>query len=294
MLNQSVLIIALLGVCLSVFCITMWITVSTDLFFTKYRDDICFFPLLLPLSPVIVKFGVLLYPTMSWSHRERIQVILNRSGFSAVLPQTFYASQVILGGILSMSLMILLHFLQLGIGSIAFLAAASLWVIGYMIPARRLKMLQKRHRHEFMQQWPDFMDLLVICIYAGLGFDSALRMTVGSFPLGAVKQEWNRYLDDLRMGVSKQDAMKYLSSRVQLKPVLHFVDSLSFSEKCGSSLVKHLQQQSSQLRTHQTILMEEHALKAPVKMLLPLSICFFPCTFLVISYPIVKQLIGHA
>jgi len=79
---------------------------------------------------------------------------------------------------------------------------------------------------------------------------------------------------------------------VEIKPVMQFVSSVSFSEKCGSSLVKQLQLQSSQFRADQAIITEEQALKAPVKMLLPLSLCFFPCTFLVISYPIVKQLLG--
>ncbi len=284
--------LALFCICLSVFFITLLLMHLSANGLSSHRDQMRFFPILLPLSPMIGWFGRMLYPGMTWSHRDKIQTTLHRSGYFGVQVELFFATQVTCGTILALLLSAAFAFGQLGWGGPWLFVTCVAWVVGFLIPTKRLQSQLKGHRDNINQQWPYFMDLLVICLCAGMGFDSALRMTVDSLSSGAVKLEWERYFSDLRTGLSKQDALKALADRVELKPVIHFVSSLSFSEKCGSSLVKHLQQQSLQLRTEQAIMAEEHALQAPIKMLLPLSVCFFPCTFLVISYPIVKQLLG--
>lgn len=252
----------------------------------------CFFPLLTPLYPLIAWLGQAIYPAMSWSRQDNIKLLLHRSGFFSVPTEVFFAAQIVSGTMASMFLICLLFYLRVGVGAAWMVAIVIAWMTGFMTPARRLRTQLNRYRDEINRQWPDFMDLLVICLCAGMGFDSALRMTVDSLPRGAVKQEWERYDNDMRTGLTKQDALQAMANRVEIKPVMQFVSSVSFSEKCGSSLVKQLQLQSSQFRADQAIITEEQALKAPVKMLLPLSLCFFPCTFLVISYPIVKQLLG--
>ena len=260
--------------------------------FFKNRSVMRFFPMLIPLYPLLAWLGQSIHPTMSWSRRDNIQSLLHRSGYFYVPEEIFFAAQIASGFIASMFMTCLMIYLHVGVGVAWIIAIVVAWNFGFMTPARRLRTQLIRYRDEINRQWPDFMDLLVICLCAGMGFDSALRMTVDSLPQGAVKQEWERYVNDVRTGQTKQNALQALANRVEIKPVVQFVSSLSFSEKCGSSLVKQLQLQSSQIRSDQAINTEEHALKAPVKMLLPLSLCFFPCTFLVISYPIVKQLLG--
>lgn len=283
---------ALLCVCVSVFFSVQSLLQLSAKGLSAYRGQMGFFPILLPLCPLICWLGQRLYPFMTWSYRDKIQTMLHRSGFFIVPVGDFFATQVICGSIVAFLLSVAIQSGELGWGAYSVLAILVAWVVGFFIPARRLQSQLRLHRAEINQQWPYFMDLLVICLCAGMSFESALRMTVESLPAGAVKMEWERYLSDLRTGQTRQHALQALVDRIELKPVIHFVSTLSFSEKSGSSLVKHLHQQSLQLRAEQAITAEEWALKAPVKMLLPLSICFFPCTFIVISYPIVKQLLG--
>jgi tight adherence protein C len=253
-----------------------------------------FFPAFVPFYPWIRWLGGCLYPGMSWKFRDRLRKRLSSSGHVDVPVEIYFATQVLCGALGCFSMCVLLVYVDADFGINWFLTCLFGWILGSMVPSRHLHEQSRGHRAVLLLQWPFFIDLLVICLHAGMGFDAALRMTVDTLPEGAAKKEWRRYLHDLHTGHSKIEALNAMIERVELASVTHFVSTLMHSDKYGSGLIRQLQQQSAQLRSEQTIMAEENALKVPVKMLFPLSVCFFPCTFLVISYPIIKQLLNAA
>jgi tight adherence protein C len=285
-------LISLLCVSLSGFFVTLFLMRASSQDGGVQQRVMCFFPVFIPLYAWINFIARVLYPVMSWKHRDRLKNRLSRAGHVDVPVQIFYATQVLCGafGFLTVCLLFVYVEADLGVGWLVACLIGGL--LSSMLPVRHLHEQSKGHRSEMMLQWPYFIDLLVICLHAGMGFDAALRMTVENLPEGAVKKEWTRYLHDLHTGHSKHEALNAMIERVGLASVSNFVSSLVYSEKYGSGLIRQMQQQSTQLRSEQTIMAEENALKAPVKMLLPLSLCFFPCTFLVVSYPIIKQLLS--
>lgn len=285
-------ILSMSGFSLSVFFITLHLIRPTQKGSIEYRQVMCFFPAFTPICPLIRSIGVGLHPFMSWKHRDRLAKRLSCSGYDHVPAEIFCATQLLCGLLGSLSICMLFMYVDVEMGFSWVLACSAGWLLCSMVPTRHLLQQSRAHRSEIVQQWPYFIDLLVICLCAGMGFDAALRMTVESLPEGAVKKEWRRYLHDIHTGKHKHQALNTMIQRLELAPVSNFVSSLIYSEKYGSGLIRQMQQQSSQLRMEQSIAAEEIALKAPVKMLLPLSLCFFPCTFLVISYPIIKQLIS--
>ena len=276
---------------LSVFFVALCLTCISEPKSNVYQCVLQLFPAFAPFYILIALLGRLLYPAMTWKKRDRVKKMLWRAGHSNAPVEIFHSIQV-LSGVLAVSLVsVIFFYLEDDVGFLWVLVCSAGWSCGTMLPSRRIREQSRDHRSELVLHWPDFIDLLVICLHSGMGFDSALRMTVDSLPDGALKKEWKRYFHDLQSGHAKHEALSDMGERLALPSINQFVSSVIYSEKYGSGLIRQMQQQSDQLRMEQTILAEENALKAPVKMLIPLSLCFFPCTFLVVSYPIIKQML---
>ncbi len=134
---------------------------------------------------------------------------------------------------------------------------------------------------------PFNLDLLTLSVEAGLDFTGALAKVVEKGKGGPLREELQMVLKQLKMGKTREEALKDMIARVDLASLTQFVTALIQADKMGTSLGKILRIQSTQLRIDRTQRAEKLAGEAPVKMLFPLIACIFPTVFMVLFGPIV-------
>jgi tight adherence protein C len=149
---------------------------------------------------------------------------------------------------------------------------------------------QVKKRHLLISRaLPYNLDLLTLSVEAGLDFTGALAKVVEKGKAGPLKDELALVLKQLKMGKTREEALKAMIIRVDLPALTTFVTALIQADKMGTSLGKVLRIQSTQMRIDRTQRAEKLAGEAPVKMLFPLIACIFPTVFMVLFGPIVFQ-----
>ena len=149
---------------------------------------------------------------------------------------------------------------------------------------------QVKKRHLLISRaLPYNLDLLTLSVEAGLDFTGALAKVVEKGKAGPLKDELALVLKQLKMGKTREEALKAMIARVDLPALTTFVTALIQADKMGTSLGKVLRIQSTQMRIDRTQRAEKLAGEAPVKMLFPLIACIFPTVFMVLFGPIVFQ-----
>jgi len=137
---------------------------------------------------------------------------------------------------------------------------------------------------------PYHLDLLTLAVEAGLDFTGALGRVVERGKSGPLTEELHLVLRQLRLGKTREEALKGMIARVKLPPLTQFLRALIQADRMGTGLGKILRIQSTQMRLERTQRAEKLANQAPVKMLAPLIGCIFPTVFMVLFGPIVFAL----
>lgn len=163
-------------------------------------------------------------------------------------------------------------------------------LLGAAFPLIWLRDRVKKRQTQILRALPHSLDLLTLAVEAGLDFTAALARVVEKGKAGALREELRLVLKQLKLGKTREEALRALSARVELPPLSSFVAALIQSDRMGTSLGKALRIQSGQMRLDQTLRAEKLANQAPVKMLFPLIACIFPTVFLVLFGPIVFAL----
>jgi tight adherence protein C len=147
----------------------------------------------------------------------------------------------------------------------------------------------RKRKTELLKELPDAMDLLTVSVEAGLSFDSALLHVVDKSK-GALSEEFRITLKELQMGKSRREALRALGERTNVDDLLTFIGSMIQADQLGVPISRILRTQAEQVRTKRRQRVEEKAMKAPVKMLIPLVFCIFPSIFIVLLGPAAIQI----
>ncbi|MGI6587825.1 MAG: type II secretion system F family protein [Peptococcia bacterium] len=139
------------------------------------------------------------------------------------------------------------------------------------------------------KELPDVLDLLTVSVDAGLGFDSALMRVVNKSS-GELSKELRKTLQEIQMGKARQEALKDLGERTGVEDLLTFVSSMIQADQLGVSISKVIRTQAEQVRLKRRQRIEEKAMKAPIKMLIPLVLFIFPSIFIILLGPAVLQI----
>jgi tight adherence protein C len=164
-----------------------------------------------------------------------------------------------------------------------------LGILGFFGPDVWISRRIEERRSSMQKTLPDVLDLLVISVEAGLGFDSALARVVATVP-GPLSEEFFRMLQETRVGVSRRDAMRHLNERTDVEELRSFLLAMMQAEAFGVSIAQVLRVQADEMRVKRRQRAQEKAFAAPVKLVFPLVFCIFPSLFIVLLGPAAIQI----
>lgn len=171
------------------------------------------------------------------------------------------------------------------------LIAGCLVPFWYFYPDLRLREAATKRRARFEKDFPFFLEVLVLCMKGGLTLTMAVEQAVEQSRAGPVREEFSRFLREVRTGTTRRAAFDRLAARVMTPAATSFVAAVTQAEETGGALSEVLADQARQRRQERFLRAEKLANQAPVKMLFPLIALLFPVTFIVIGFPIVVQLV---
>ena len=174
----------------------------------------------------------------------------------------------------------------------ALLAAAT---TGYLLPDLLLRWQLARRQQALFQAFPDALDLLRVCVQAGLGLDAAIERVGREMRLTSpvLSEEWRLTGLELRAGASRAMALRHMAERVGLPEIDAMVTMLVQADRFGTRMAEALQVHADALRTQRRLRAEETAAKLPVKLLIPLVFCIFPALLTVMLGPVGVSLYRH-
>ena len=170
----------------------------------------------------------------------------------------------------------------------AVLLAASLgafWPLAWIREhrAKRLRLISR--------SLPFYLDIVTLSVESGTNLTGALSHAVAKGPAGPLQAELERVLSDVRAGRTRAEALRALADRIDLPAIASWVAALVSAERQGSSLGPILRAQAEQRRQERFQLAEKLAMRAPVKMIFPLLVFIFPCTFVLLLFPVAVRLL---
>jgi tight adherence protein C len=162
-------------------------------------------------------------------------------------------------------------------------------LIGFYMPSLWLRMKGEWRRSEILRGFPDALDLMVVCVEAGIGLDAAIQRVGEEMKISnrILSHEFRILGMELRAGKSREEALKALAFRIDLEDVTSLTTLLIQTDKFGTSVAQSLRVHSESMRTSRQQRAETVAAKLPVKLLIPLVLFIFPALFVAILGPAV-------
>lgn len=160
----------------------------------------------------------------------------------------------------------------------------------FFVPDIWIRNLGEHRQENLALGLPDAIDMMTVCVEAGLGFDAALGRVARNLD-GAVASEFARVLQEMQFGMSRTEALRSLADRTDVPELRTFVSSLVQSSELGISVGDVLREQAKEMRIRRRQRAEEKAQKLPVKILFPLLFCLLPAMFIVILGPVALTII---
>ncbi|MBP6178927.1 MAG: type II secretion system F family protein [Anaerolineales bacterium] len=164
-------------------------------------------------------------------------------------------------------------------------------VLGFFFPQLWLQGRINARQNEVRKAMPDALDLLTICVEAGLGFDAAMSKVAEKWE-NELSVMFGRCIREVQLGKPQREALRDMADRIGLPELTSFVAAVIQSQILGVSLSKVLHIQSDQMRVKRRQHAEELAHQAPVKMIIPMTFLTFPTIMIILMVPAGFQMAG--
>jgi tight adherence protein C len=161
--------------------------------------------------------------------------------------------------------------------------------LGFFLPVLWLSSQVARRKNSVIKSLPDAMDLLTVCVEAGLGFDGAMQKITEKWK-DDLAMAFGRVLQEVRLGKTRREALRDMAERTDVPDITSFVAAIIQADQLGVSMAKVLRIQSDQMRVRRRQRAEEKAHQAPIKMLFPMVFLIFPSIYIVLLGPAVLMI----
>lgn len=148
-----------------------------------------------------------------------------------------------------------------------------------------------QRKRKILKDLPYTLDLITVSVEAGLSFDGAMARVISNIS-GELCDEFAKALKEIRMGIERKTALKNMSERCDVKELSMLITSLIQADELGVSLSRVLRIEAANLRENRKQKSREKAMKAPIKMMIPLVLFIFPSIFIIILGPAVIKMIN--
>lgn len=239
------------------------------------------------IAPIVQRVGsiVLRYTPQGWVRRTRERLTL--AGWQEILDVNSWGAIRLVSLVLGVigAFVLPVDFT----GPQRLLAIFLMIGAGFALPDAVLNRRIEDRRNAMRKELPEILDLLVISVEAGLGFDAAMARVIESVE-GEMSMEFARMQSQTRVGVSRRDALEQLGERTDVDELRSFILAMNQADSFGVSISRVLRVQSEEMRTRRRQRAQERAFAAPVKMVFPLVLCVFPAMFVLLIGPAAIQL----
>jgi tight adherence protein C len=220
-------------------------------------------------------------------YNSKLRLSLMKAGFYHENSLRIFLSLKVLGAITMFLVWLVLGLLWSRGAPYLLPLGLSMPLMGYILPGFVLNAKIRRRQDEIARGLPDALDFMVICVEAGLGLNSALIRVGQELRLRcrALGEELLIVNQEMRTGMTREDALRHLSQRNQVEDLKILVGSLILADRLGTNITDTLRAQADSLRTRVRQRVEEKAAKAGIKLLFPLIFLILPALFIVILGP---------
>ncbi len=243
------------------------------------------------IYPVARKLGefTMRFTPQNWlnSTTRKLELAGRTSKMDATV---FITIEFIIGAIVGLATFLLLRFLgnNLSTGRI-FLLSIAMTFLGFYLPQFQLSRSITKRQNEIRKGLPDALDLLTICVEAGLSFDGAMAKVAEKWE-NEISFAFARVIQEIQLGKLRREALRDMQANIGVSEMTSFVAAIIQSELLGVSMAKVLRVQADQMRVRRRQRAEEEAHKAPIKMLIPMAFLMFPSILIILLTPAVLQI----
>lgn len=216
---------------------------------------------------------------------QEVATKIDRAGLAGkVKPTTFFGQRVALTLAFGAGAFVLFFFFTDWPVIRAFIATAVGAALGYYLPMLQLSSKISKRQRSVIRNLPDALDLMVVCVEAGLSFDGAMSQVYEKWE-NEVALAFGRILQEIQLGKLRRDALRDMSNRLDVPDFTTFASAIIQADQLGVSIGKILRIQSEQMRVKRRQRAQEKAQQAPVKMMIPLTFFIFPAIWIVLLGP---------
>lgn len=223
---------------------------------------------------------------VSVEYLESTRKQLQRSGLYFVMsPEEFFSLKIVVALLVGLATAVGLSTAKMEVFPLVLFGV----LIGFMMPTMSMTEQRKKREKEIVRLLPTYLDFMTMAVEAGLSLTGAIAQAINNGPPGLLKLELEKVMRDVKAGAGRVEALIAMSERLEIKEVSTLVNSLAQAERTGGSVGETLRRQADQRRVERFQRAEKLAMEAPVKLVFPLVAFIFPCTFIVLGFPLVMK-----
>jgi tight adherence protein C len=237
------------------------------------------------IQPVLENFSKKMQKPKGGKKVDKTAELLMRAGNPGNLTSGQFKALQLLSAMVSVTFFVFLALLGLIPLQFVMLLIVISGGFSFVLPQFWLTSKVSKRQKVMRKSLPDLLDLLTVSVEAGLGFDQAMQKVIERMK-NPLTEEFDRMLQEVKLGSTRKDALKALGARAQVPELDSLIAAVIQADTLGVSIGQILRIQSDQLRTKRRQMIEEMAQKLPIKMLFPMILFIFPTIFIVTLGPI--------